>query len=319
MRARTPPLPPTRLLRGLAAPVCTLLLVACGGADAMQELGPVPDFDAGRAWRHLEALVAIGPRQSGTPGAEQAREYIAGELRAAGLEPVREAFTADTPVGPLAMANLYADLPAAGSAAAPLVILCSHYDTKRFDFEFVGANDGASSTGVLLELARALAGRANPVRYRILFLDGEESVREKWRDPDNRYGSRHHARGLVERGEVPQVGACVLLDMIGDRDLQLTSEQYSDPKLLAAFFDAARGLGVSACIDGPREPVKDDHLSFMAVGIRSVDLIDIDYGPNNDYWHSPEDTIDKVSRESLDHIGRIVLHGLPRVEALVAR
>ena len=109
----------------------------------------------------------------------------------------------------------------------------------------------------------------------------------------------------------------MLLDLVGDADLQLTTDTFSDEALREAFFGAARAAGLGAHVDGTRMPVKDDHLSFMAAGIPCVDLIDLEYGPNNQYWHSPDDTLDKVSKESLDVIGRIVLLGLPTVEELV--
>ena len=197
------------------------------------------------------------------------------------------------------------------------MLLCSHYDTKRAEFEFVGANDSASSTAVLLEVARVLAERQNPVSYRIVFLDGEEAVRWTWEDPDNRYGSRHHADELDRSGLAARVKACVLIDLVGDRDLRLTTDSNSDERLLEAFFGAARRAGLGRHVDGERMPVKDDHLSFMAIGIKSVDLIDFDFGPGNSYWHSAQDTLERVSRESLGAIGRIVLLGLPAVEELV--
>lgn len=291
-----------------------LVPATCGQVPAQVETEVA--FDDARAWRHLEAQVALGPRPAGSDAAEAVRAYVEGELAGYGLAPRREEFTADTPLGPIAMANVIAEVPAAG-ADAPIVLLATHYDTKRAEFEFVGANDSASGTAVLLEVARILAQRPSPVSYRIVFLDGEEAVRWDWLDPDNRYGSRHHAAELEKTGLAERVAACVLIDMVGDRDLQLTTDQNSDGRLLEAFFGAARRAGLGKHVDGERMPVKDDHLSFMAVGIRSVDLIDFDFGPRNAYWHSAQDTLERVSRQSLLAAGRIVLLGLPAVEELV--
>jgi Zn-dependent M28 family amino/carboxypeptidase len=286
----------------------------CGQVPAQVETEVV--FDDARAWRHLEAQVALGPRPAGSDTAEAVRVYLEGELASYGLAPRREGFTADTPLGPIAMANVIAELPGP-RPDAPIVLLCTHYDTKRAEFEFVGANDSASGTAVLLELARVLARRPSPVSYRIVFLDGEEAVRWTWEDPDNRYGSRHHADELERQGLAARVAACVVIDMVGDRDLKLTTDQNSDARLLEAFFGAARRAGLGRHVDGERMPVKDDHLSFMKKGIKSVDLIDFDYGPGNAYWHSAQDTLERVSRESLAAAGRIVLLGLPAVEELV--
>ena len=291
-----------------------LLALSCGGTGTAAP--PTVDFDQQRAWQHLEAMVALGPRPAGSRALEQTRGYIERQLRAVGLEPAREVFESETPVGPIPMANIVVDLPGPAEDA-PIVLLCTHYETKRFDFEFVGANDGASGTAVLIELAALLAARENPVAYRIVFLDGEEAIRSYWADPDNRYGSRHHAAELERAGLLPRVKACVLLDLVGDRDLRLTHDDYSHAGLLAAFFDAARENGLGDHVGARRQPVKDDHLSFIAVGIPSVDLIDLEYGPGNRHWHSEGDTLENVSAESLGIIGTIVLLGLPRVEELV--
>ena len=303
MHAR-PPTPRAALLGLLGA-------LSCGGTGSAAP--PAVDFDQERAWVHLEAMVALGPRPAGSRALEETRAYIEGELRDMGLEPVREPFEADTPVGPIPMANIVVDLPGPAEDS-PLVVLCTHYETKLFDFEFVGANDGGSGTAVLIELARLLAARDNPLAYRILFLDGEEAIRRYWADPDNRYGSRHHVEQLERSGLLPRVKACVLLDLVGDKKLRLTHDEFSDSQFLAAFFDAARENGLGAHVGARRQPVKDDHLSFMDAGIRSVDLIDLDYGPNNRHWHSPGDTLENVSADSLGVIGRIVLLGLPRLE-----
>jgi hypothetical protein len=287
---------------------------ANGAASASKER-----FDAQRAWAHLEALVALGPRPAGSGAAAETIDYLEAQLKGFGLAPVRESFIArGTPAGDLPMCNLYVDLPASGGdpAKTPLVIVGSHFDTKRFDqFRFVGANDGGSSTAVLLELARVLAAQGpRRVAYRLLFLDGEEAVREAWQDPDNRYGSRHHAQQLKESKLVERVKAFVLLDLVGDRDLRLHRDQYSDAWLYECFAAPARGAGLGKHVDGRREGIADDHLSFLEIGVPSVDLIDFSYGPNNAWWHSAEDTLDKCSAESLGVIGEIVLLGLPNVE-----
>jgi hypothetical protein len=302
-----------RALRGVAI---AALAAACPGPAAQQASAP-PSFDAVRAWAHLEAQVALGPRPSGSEASAKTRDYIANALAACGLEPVREPFTASTPAGELAMENVYADLApsGAGAAAAPMVVLLSHFDTKRMPFEFVGANDAGSSTAVLLELARALAaGGPRRVAYRFLFVDGEEAVNRDWVDPDNRYGSRHHVARLAKSGAIARVKACVVLDMVGDKDLALTRDSFSDRWLVDAFFEAARAHGLGAHVRGSSMPIKDDHQSFLEEGVPSVDLIDFDYGPNNSFWHTRHDTLDKCARESLDAVGRIVLLGLPAVE-----
>ena len=306
---------------------CALLFtatapVACGGAGAETHAEPLAqvEFDAARAWKDLETIVALGPRQSGTAGAEKTRVLIESGLRDAGFEPQRESFTPDTPEGPLKMANVYADLPGSGDDART-IILCTHYDTKRIP-PIVGANDGGSGTAVLLELARSLK-QAPPssYTYRFLFLDGEESVREQWADPDNRYGSRQHAAGLERSGQLERIAAVVLIDLVGDKELVLEDERYSDQEILTLFFEAAREGGLGSHVPNSStspQSIKDDHLSFLEVGLRSIDLIDLNYGPWNSYWHSMEDTLEHCSEASLDAIGRIVLLGLPRLESLLA-
>lgn len=313
-----------RIRRALAVLGCSTplaVLAGCPGptSSATPSLAG-PTFDAARAWKHLEAQVQIGPRPAGTPEAERARAYLESQLSAAGLTPVREAFEQATPVGALSFCNVYADLPATGDASkAPLVLLVSHYDTKRMEFPFVGANDGGSSTAVLLELARVLKDDApRSVSYRFLFVDGEEAVRAHWQDPDNRYGSKRHAEGLVKSGVSSRVKAAVLLDMVGDKELRIHRDEYSAPWLYEAFAAAARKNGLAKHVDGPRERIADDHLSFIEIGIPAVDLIDFEYGPGNSYWHSAQDTLEHCSQESLGIAGRIVLLGLPAIEAKLA-
>ncbi len=322
----------SRPTRAAGLVLAAALLLACadgaargsGGASTPKsEEKSAATFDEQRAWKHLEALVALGPRPAGSGAGAATVDYLEKELRALGLSPVRESFIArGTPIGDLPMCNLYADLPAKGpdTDKAPLVILGSHFDTKRFDqFRFVGANDGGSSTAVLLELARVLvAGGPRKVAYRLLFIDGEEAIRTHWQDPDNRYGSRHHAEQIRVNGLLARTKAFVLLDLVGDKDLRLERDQYSDAWLYECFASYARAAGLGKHVDGRREAIADDHVSFLEIGVPSVDLIDFNYGPGNTWWHSAEDTLDKCSAQSLGVIGAIVLGGLPNVERRVS-
>jgi glutaminyl-peptide cyclotransferase len=276
-------------------------------------------FDSQRAWSHLEQIVGFGDRPSGSAAIERTRAYLETELRDLGLEPVRESFRDKTPIGEIEFVNVYVDLPAqSGAATAPLVVLATHFDTKRFDFPFQGANDGGSGTAVLLELARVLSGEdPRPVAYRLLFLDGEEAVRPEWIGKDNCYGSRYHVARASAEGTLTRIRACVLLDMVGDADLRLTYEENSTRALLQLVFDAAEGAGLGRHVGARPQPLKDDHLEFLAAGVPSVDLIDFEYGPANEYWHSPDDVLANCSAQSLATAGQIVLHALPPLERWV--
>jgi hypothetical protein len=293
---------------------------SCGREAAMRQSPCVPSlapqFDQDSAWANLERIVAIGPRPSGTMKNQMMRDLIVEQLTDYGLEPVRETFQDRTPIGELTFENIYVDLPGRprGEQSPPMVVLCTHFDTKRMAFPFSGANDGASGTAVLLELARVLATEPGEVTWRVLFLDGEEAVRPQWLDPDNRYGSRHHVRGLQKTGLAARVKACVLIDLVGDKDLRFNTELYSDRRLLELFFDAAKAHGLGRHVDGRSQEIKDDHLSFLAANIPSVDLIDFDYGPSNRYWHTPDDIVDNCSAASLGAAGRILLYGLADLE-----
>jgi hypothetical protein len=301
------------------------LLPACSAGSAM---GSGSTFDEARAWKDLEHLVGLGPRPPGSDALEQTRVYLEQELSKAGLKPVRDAFEVPAPPASggamkaahaFALANVYADL-VSKDPKAETVILCTHFDTKISSERFVGANDGGSGTAVLLELARVMAA-AGPreLTYRFLFLDGEESLRWEWAGDDNTYGSRHHAAELKKSGKAASVRCCILLDMVGDKDLRFWNEVYSNSRLSSIVIDAAASEGLSDHVNGKREQARDDHLSFMAVGIPSLDLIDFDYGPDNAWWHSKEDTLDKCSAKSLGITGRIVLASLPGIEHSFAR
>ncbi|MBK7877934.1 MAG: M28 family peptidase [Planctomycetes bacterium] len=303
----------TAFLHGLSF-FALLAAASSGPGCGRPEAAPGPALDAANAWKHLEALVALGPRPPKSPALEATRAYLEAELARAGLTPVREAFEASTPVGTIALANVYADL-AATNPAAERVYLATHFDTKLGIDGFVGANDGGSGTALLLELARAMkAAGPRELAYRFLFLDGEEATRAQWQGEDNCYGSRHHARALVKSGEAARVRAFVLLDMVGDRELGLLRETWSDRRLNDLFRAAAARIGDAALFTNEAQPIEDDHGPFLDAGIPSIDLIDFEYGPANAYWHTRDDSLAHCSQESLRRVGALVLAALPTLE-----
>ncbi len=297
--------------------IVAFLCLPSAGCPSAGNGGAPAAFDAARAWRDLLHQVELGPRPSGTEANERCRAWIEDELRKAGLEPQREKFRAATPAGEIEFGNVWAEI-AGTDKTAGRIVLGSHFDTKRMNVRFVGANDGASSTAVLLELARGIAaGPRRAFTYRFVFFDGEEAIRPEWAGEDNTYGSRHHARRMKDEGLISGVRAFVLLDMVGDKDLRLTRDLNSDRRFLDVFFNAARRIGLGKHVDGPAQDVRDDHLSFMAVGVRSVDLIDLEFGPGNSYWHTDKDVPERCSQESLAAIGAIVGAGLVDLEKLL--
>lgn len=279
-----------------------------------------PTFDGKRAWKDLETIVGFGPRPAGSPALETLRAFLTKELEEVGLKVRREDFidevpvTPNTPDGRLAFANLYADLPGRAGDESPIVIVATHIDTK-FLPGFVGANDAGSSTAAVLELARGFAGTGpRPVTYRFLFLDGEEAVRTFWEDPDNTYGSRHHAKQVAKSGEVDRIKAFVLLDMIADKDLKYTTELYSTKWLRELFETEARKAGYGKYFGGRSQLVKDDHLPWLDMRIPAFDLIDLEYGPMNAYWHTSDDNLENCSEESLTVSGEVARLGLLALE-----
>ncbi|HET7697387.1 MAG TPA: M28 family peptidase [Vicinamibacterales bacterium] len=270
-----------------------------------------PKFDGTRAFADLTRLVQIGPRPAGSPALDRARDYIRKELKAAGLTVEDQPFEARTPLGAVRMVNLRATLPGAAADRGRIVI-GGHYDTKlEKTFRFVGASDGASSAAFLLEIARALKGRSNPLPIELLFLDGEEAVVD-WHHPsrtDHTYGSRYYVEQLKQADAVKDVRAFILVDMIGDRDLGIRREQHSTGWLKDIIWETAAGLGRAEFI-AEETAIEDDHLEFLAAGIDSVDIIDLDDAE----WHTAADSMDNVSPRSLQVVGDVLLAALPRIE-----
>ena len=285
------------------------VLSACVSMGQPQQAAVDPKFDGTRAFQDLRAMVEIGPRPAGSPAIQKTRDYIRKELTAAGLKVDEQAFDARTPRGVVRMVNLRATMPGPADAHGRIVI-GGHYDTKLVsEFRFVGASDAASSAAFLLEIARALKGRTNPVPIELLFLDGEEAVVE-WRGQDHTYGSRYYVEQLKKAGTTGEVKAFILVDMIGDTDLGIRREQNSTAWLTDAVWSAARRLNRREFLE-EITPIEDDHLEFLTAGIPLVDIIDLDYTA----WHTAEDTLDRVSAKSLQAVGDVVLAALPAIEA----
>lgn len=282
-----------------------LFCVACLSAAPQ---GPPPvGFDGGRAYEHLRQMVSIGPRPAGSAALQQTRAYIAKQLASIGLTVVEQPFEARTPLGTVKMVNLRATVPGAG---ATRLVFAGHYDTKLFrEFPFVGANDGGSSAAFLIELARVLKARRNAGPIELLFLDGEEAVVEWQLDNDHTYGSRYYVEAGRKDGTLGKVGALVLVDMIGDRDLRILRESNSTRGLTDIIWNAAKKLKRPEFVD-QATPIEDDHLEFLKAGVPAVDIIDLDYPA----WHTREDTLDKVGAGSLQAVGDVIMAALPELE-----
>jgi Zn-dependent M28 family amino/carboxypeptidase len=266
------------------------------------------EFSGENALRHVQQLVDFGPRPPGSEALEQARTYITSELEGFGWSVTRQSFTNQTPRGEVTFVNLIATFGAAD--ARPVFLLCSHYDTKVFDdARFVGANDGGSSNGVLLEFARILAPQPELARkVQLVFFDGEEAY-VSFTETDGLYGSRYFARQLAAEGKAQQFRGGILFDMVGDRSLTITLPPDSPADMTRDILAAAEALNVRKHFTYADTPILDDHVPLNEIGIPTIDLIDFDFPP----WHTPEDTMDKISAESLDIVGSVAARYLVEV------
>lgn len=295
--------------RRVGLPLAAILLAGFLSLGA-QETRLAPVFDGAAALRHVERLVAIGPRPAGSPGATRARAYIVDELRRAGIRARVEAFDAATPHGRLPMANVIATVP---GRRKDVILIGGHYDTKWFrELAFVGANDGGSSAALLIELARRLHARPREYTYWVVWFDGEEA-REAWTSADSLYGSRRLAGELDKSRQLPS--AVIVADMIGDRNLGIRRESGSTPWMNDVIWASAARLGYAAHFLSDSLPVEDDHAPFMRLGVPAALLIDFDFPP----WHTADDTLDKVSAQSLEIVGKVLLDALPGIEEGLSR
>jgi Zn-dependent M28 family amino/carboxypeptidase len=252
--------------------------------------------------------VEIGPRPSGSAEIARTRQYILEQLKSFGLETREQAFTAQTPAGPIAMVNVIATIP--GRRQERLAI-GTHYDTKLFrEFRFVGASDAASSTAVTLELARVLKNAQPEYTIELLFLDGEEAVVDWYQNNDNTYGSRHYVQEARQSGALAGLKTFILLDMVGDRNLRISRDSNSTPWLVDIIWASAARLGYRSNFPDALTTIDDDHIPFLRAGVPSVDVIDLDYPA----WHTAGDTLDAVSAGSLQIVGEVILDALPEIQ-----
>ena len=262
------------------------------------------EFSGDKALSHVQALIDLGPRPPASDAIVRARAYIEEQLESFGCNVTEQGFSDQTPRGEVEFVNLVARF---GKSPKPAFLLCSHYDTKIFEgFKFVGANDGGSSTGLLVEMARVLALQPTLAqKIELVFFDGEEAV-ENFSATDGIYGSRHFAQELVKDGSAKSFRGGLLFDMVGDKSLDITLPPNSPAKITAGIFASADALNLRSSFTYFDQDITDDHSPLNAVGIPVVDLIDFHYPP----WHTAEDTIDKLSPQSLQVVGSVAAYYL---------
>jgi glutaminyl-peptide cyclotransferase len=273
---------------------------------------PSPDktggFDGQRAYTLLAKQVGFGPRPSGSAAIGKLQDFLQSELKGYGCAVDTDSFSADTPVGRLPMKNFLVKIP---GERPGVVLLGTHYDTKLMD-NFVGADDGGSSTALMLELARRLCPQRGKYAVWIAFLDGEEAMR-LWSDTDSRYGSRQMAAKLAASGDLKKVRAFLLADIVGGRKAQFLREASSTPALVDLFWNTAHRLGYSDLFRDAATSAEDDHDSFLKRGVPAVDVIG-DF-TNNGYWHTPEDNMNKISARTLAVVGHVFLESLKELQS----
>jgi glutaminyl-peptide cyclotransferase len=274
---------------------------------ATADTAPLPQIDAKRAFEYTREVAAFGERYMGNTNHQKLEHYILDHLK--GDEVEDDAFTADTVEGKFPVRNIIAKFP--GTKDGVIVIL-GHYDTNYplRNTGYVGANDGGSSTAILLEFANQL--RSRPPKKRdgysvwLVWTDGEEAVKT-WSDTDSLYGTRHLAEKWEKDGTLKKIKALMVMDMIADADLNIIRVTNGAPWLLDLIYTAAQRGGYQSHFYAMEGPIEDDHVPFVKRGVPSADVIDLDYGYNNVFHHTPQDTMDKLSPKSLEIVGNTIL------------
>jgi glutaminyl-peptide cyclotransferase len=268
-------------------------------------------INSARTMQYVKEVVAFGPRPIGSANHKKLEQYIVSHLK--GDEVEDDAFVADTPAGKLPVRNIIAKFPGTRDG---IIVIAGHYDTNYplRDTGYVGANDGGSSTAMLLELANQLRGaKRNGYSVWLFFTDGEEAVKE-WSSSDSVYGARHLADKWQKDGTLKKIKAFLLADMIGDADLNIDHEYNSTAWLEDLVWQSATKLGYQSHFFGRTVAIEDDHLPFVHMGVPCADIIDLDYGYGNVFHHTPQDTLDKLSPKSLDIVGSVILQTVRAVD-----
>jgi glutaminyl-peptide cyclotransferase len=284
-------------------------------AVAPEDQAPPPEttggFDGKRAYEQVAKQVSFGPRPPGSPAIAKLQDYLQTELKSYGCSVDTDSFSADTPDGRVPMKNILAKIPGQKEG---IILLGTHYDTKKMD-NFVGANDAGSSTAVMLELARLLC-KEPPEKYAvwIAFFDAEEAFNTEWKDPDHTYGSRQMAAQMAQSGDLPKVKAFILADMVGGRGSHFRRDPDSTKWVVDLVWGVAAKLGYSDIfLNEPGGTGGDDHFSFLQRKVPSVDIIDLVL-PEVPYWHTPQDTLDKISPKILAIAGHTILESVKELQ-----
>jgi Zn-dependent M28 family amino/carboxypeptidase len=281
------------------------------GIGLSQTTPEVSPLSGEKAYAHVQRLVSFGPRPPASPGIKKSQAYLTKTLENLHLDVEHQNFLALTPNGNIPMKNIIAR--AKKGITNDVIILASHYDTLPMESGvFLGANDGGSSSGLLLELARVLSKQQWNFSFWFVFFDGEEA-QKIWSSTDSLYGSRYFVERLKSRRQVSLIKAMILTDMVGDKNLILERDRSSTTWLMDLVWDSAMELGYSNHLAVAPKTIIDDHIPFLKAGIPSVNLIDYEFGKNNRYWHTPQDTIDKISVKSLLIVGEIIIRTIEKI------
>jgi Zn-dependent M28 family amino/carboxypeptidase len=299
--------------------LCLFVLVVC--APGFARGASLHDaFNAQQAYAYTAEVSGFGERWPGSPGHQKTEDLIHQVLQKDGAQIEADNFTATTPRGPVPVHNIIGKFNVTADPSQPIFILAGHYDTL-FKKGFIGANDGGSSTAILLSFADALAHQKIKMQIWLVWTDLEEAI-EAFTNGDGLYGSTHLAQKLAAQGLVPRIRGFFLLDMIGDKELSVARETNSSGALQKVIAEAANQLGYGGYFFRYDANIIDDHAPFLQVGIPAVDVVDAEYGPMGvnydamgEYHHTNMDTMDKVSERSLEIAGRTILLTVELIDA----
>lgn len=327
-----------KLWLGFVAFAAIAGIVACGGSSqpsaessnssagapsaASQSAAPKPTevappadhtggFDGAKAYEHVAKLVSFGPRPPASEAIRRSQDYIISQLKNFGCQVDQDDFHASTPKGDVVMKNIIAKAPGTGQG---IILLLTHYDTLSSVENFVGAEDSASSTGLMIEMARQLCGKKGPNSVWIAFLDGEEAFVNWNQDNDHTYGSRELAARMALSGDLKRVKAVILADMIGQYNLSIQRQSDSPKWLTDVVWKTAARLGYKDIFVSQETQTQDDHDPFLERGVPALDIIDLDGYISAGYWHTTQDTLDKVSPRSVAIVGHVILESVDELQ-----